>query len=406
MVDDSPTRRRVLRACGTALAAGATAGCSGLPPLGTAVRYGDVEVPERNLPTYRKWLPAPSEVPGESEMSERYDVLVYDPPPGDSPAWAKSSIARSIVLWHADYVGVHVDDVDLAVAGENMAVLLGDIDTAVVADTIGQTSYEPTDDIGGYDCYAREDDRVVAVSGDALVFGNGAAAREVVAAVAGTAAGNGTRYHDADSDFAALSDSAGSRRWTWLVPRKGAGTWGNAEGIRGDTVGWATAFDHDNDGVYYVETWLFPPGYELTASAVKSTLNQRDRALDARAVDVTTAGRTATIEMRLREDRFREEYGRSSFLTPHVTWRATHDTEAQQVTFHHEAGDAVQTARLRVDGPGAEPVSVFPDVGERVEAGESLAVSTTAFDDEGDVRLVYVSAEESRSASLYSYTLQ
>jgi hypothetical protein len=386
--------------------AGFSAGCSGLPPLGSAVRYGDVNVPKRNLPTYRKWLPAPTEVPDDSEMDESYDVMVYDPPAGGDPTWARQSIARSIVLWHADYVGVHVDDVDLAVAGENMAVPLGDINPAAVAETVEETSYEPSEAIGEYDCYDRDEERVVAVGGDALVFGNGTAARDVVAATVGAAAGDVAGYHQTDSDFTVLSDEAGYRRWAWLVPRAGAGTWGNAEGVRGDTIGWATAFDHDANGVYYVETWLFPTGYEITDSAIKSSLNQRDRALDARAVDVTTGDRTATIEMRLRRDSFREEYGVGSYLVPHVTWRATRDADAQRVSFHHEGGDAVRTARLRVDGPGAEPISDFPDIGERVEAGESVSVPTMAFDEEGAVRLAYVSVDGNRSASLYDYHLR
>jgi hypothetical protein len=62
--DPIPTRRTLLHRGAGALAtavAAATAGCaSALPPLGSAQRFGRIDVPDADPPDYRRWLPTPA----------------------------------------------------------------------------------------------------------------------------------------------------------------------------------------------------------------------------------------------------------------------------------------------------------------------------------------------------------
>ena len=76
------SRRTLLRRGGTALAAAvasASAGCSGLPPLGSEVTFGAVDAPEPGETNYRQWLPAPSALPENSIHREGYGVSVARP---------------------------------------------------------------------------------------------------------------------------------------------------------------------------------------------------------------------------------------------------------------------------------------------------------------------------------------
>jgi len=148
--DDRLSRRAALRAGVGALTAGVAAlsGCSGLPPLGSKVKYGTVPAPDARAPTYREWLPAPDAFP-DSTDADGYDVHAYEPPPADAPAWARGNISRTLAATQSDYVGLHIDDVDIAVAIPNLGesnsavVLAGDVDRGAVRETVAETSYEP-----------------------------------------------------------------------------------------------------------------------------------------------------------------------------------------------------------------------------------------------------------------------
>lgn len=401
--DDRHSRRALLRA-GTAAVAGGVAalsGCSGLPPLGPKVRYGTVSVPDARPPTYRKWLPAPDALP-KSADAEEYHVLAYEPPPDDAPAWTRASTSRTLVATQTDYVGVHIDDVDLALGVRSVseagsaAVLAGDIDTAAVEATIGATSYDADGTTNGYDVYSRPDtDRVLGVASDGLVFGTGESARDIVTAVTAAQGGDGERYHNASVDFEALSAGAGRRRWTWLMP--GSITSPSNDTVLVDTVGRAFAFSHDGDTVYSVRTWLFPDGYGPTAGQVKTALEQQPRAREADAVEVTIEGRTATIEMAQPLEQYRADS--STLVTPHVSWRVTYDADAETVRFEHEAGDAVETAQLEVHPGDGDAITSF-GVGETLDLGEAVTVPTTGVESGSAVRLVYRTPDGNATATL------
>lgn len=404
------SRRTALRAGATALTAGVAAltGCSGLPPLGSRVRYGTVSVPDAQPPTYREWLPAPDAFAADADD---YNVLAYEPPPDDAPAWTRGSVARTLVVANTDYVGVHVDDVDVAIGISSLfesgsaAVLAGDIDPAAVTQTISATSYESDGAAGDYDLYTRPDiDRVLGVSTDGLVFGNDTNAREIVTSIADARRSESQRYHDASADFADLSAGAGSRRWTWLMPGTvRTGGQQSTDTVFRDTVGRAFAFAHDDDGVYHVQTWLFPEGYEPTEGGVKAALERRSRPPEADAVEVSIDGRTATIEMARSLDEYRTESS-NTLVAPHVSWRVTHDAAAETVTFEHEAGDTVETDYLTASIGESNPITDF-DVGDTVDPGEALTISTADTESGTTVRLVYEASDGNATATLAHYEL-
>lgn len=399
------TRREALRLGGTALTAG-LAGCSSLPPLGSAVRYGTVDVPEATGPGgYRDWLPAPSAFPGGAEVGDEYNVHVYVPPPTDAPTWARSNISRTLVATWTDHVGVHVDDVDLALSGGDVAVLLGNVDPAAVRDALADTRYERDGSYADVDLYARSDTpRVVGVRRGALVFAGGESGRESLQAAVDAQRGDVPRYQERDGDFAALVESADVRRWGWLVPGdRGAGMGSSDDGIRSDTVGWSTSFDHDDRGVYYVEEWLFPAGYDASVRAVKSALKRRRRAVGSNAVDVGVDGRVATIEMHLPLAWADEQF--DGYLTPHATFGATYEAATDRLTFHHELGDSIRTDYLSIRGDGGDSVTSFDGVGDRLEPGEDLAVSTAEFDSGATLQLVYRKPGGDSMSTLFRYEL-
>lgn len=403
--DDRRSRRALLRAGTAALTAGLTAlsGCSGLPPLGSKVRYGTVPVPGARAPGYREWLPAPDALPGAAAAD--YDVLAYEPPPDDAPAWTRGSVQRTLVVSQSDYVGVYVDDVDVAIGisgvfeSGSAVVLAGDVDVAAVRETIAATSYEADGATGGYDVYARpEADRTLGVSTDGLVFGNGPNARDIVASIATTRGGDSRRYHEASAEFEALSDEVGSRRWTWLMPgTKRSGDRRAADTGFRNTVGRAVAFSHDDDTAYSVRTWLFPEGEAPTAGEVKTAFERQPRADEADAVEVTVDGRVATTKLSRPVAKYREVT--PTLVAPYVAWRTEYDAAADTLCFHHEVGDTVETDRLLVRADGIDDVTDF-DVGSTVESGEAVTVSTADVESGTPVRLVYESPNGDATAAL------
>ena len=406
--DGRPSRRDALRAGAATLAAGVAglAGCSGLPPLGSRVRYGTVPAPDARTPTYRQWLPEPDAFPESADADDGYDVHSYEPPADDAPAWARGSVARSLVVYHSDYVGVHVDDVDVAIGISSIfetgsaAVLAGAVDPAVVRETAAATTYEAAGTENGFDVYTRSNrDRVLGVSTAGLVFGNGPNARDIVAIVTAAQRGDGQRYHESSADFDALSASAGQRRWTWLMPGTiRSGDQQATDTAYWDTVGRAFAFSHDDESAYSVRTWLFPEGYEPTGGEVTTALERRARADEADAVEVSIDGRVATMELARPMAQFREESA-NTLVAPHVTWQTTYDPAAETVQFEHVVGDSVDTDRLVVALGEGDPITEF-GVGDSLDPGESLTVSTAGVESGTAVRLVYESADGNSTVTL------
>jgi len=410
-------RRQVLRA-GSATLASIFAGCNGTPPLGTQFKYGSIDVPQAGPPSYRAWFPAPSALPDASDASDGYSAIVHVPPPTNAPAWARSSAARRAVVSNMDYVGVDVDDMDITfslVHGKEMTVaLVGDIEPAAVRDTVPDTAYERVDTHAGYDLYERPDrPRTVAVGTEAVVFGNGPHARAVATATVDAGRGDVPRYHERDENVAALTESAGLRRWGrfWLRGIQSI----TGGGILEDTVGWAGCLEQDGEDVYTVETWLFPEGHDVSEPAVKEALKSDYPTLSlpsrrhASAVDITVEGRVATIALAIKRSYVHEALSQDTGQLPAVAWRATHDPDAEQVTIHHDAGEPVPTDALRVSGDLDPSTIDIGHLGSRMEPGESFTVSTAPpeTDDEAGIGVrITIHSDSGWSASVYEHEFE
>ncbi|MFD1589308.1 hypothetical protein ACFR9U_20210 [Halorientalis brevis] len=405
--DERSSRRAVLQACGGALATGLTAlsGCGSLPPLGPEIKYGSVTVPTAGEATYQKWLPAAETFPPAADVDDGYDVQVYAPPPDAAPDWTRNNYQRHHLVSSTDFVGVGIDDVDLALGTDVAAVLLGDIPTLDVHETLAQTSYEPVGTDGNYEIYTRPDtERAVGVSSDAVVFGTGSPARENLTTVLAARRGDVPRYDAQNSDFATVAAHTGVRRWAWLWPGEIRGTFRRYENVKADIEGLGMAFDHDESGAYYVETWLFPSEYDVTVGEVKTALKQHGQAVNATAVDVDVSGRTATIAMTAPIEEFREDYSPGA-LTPSVTWSAKYSADAQRLTITHEAGDSIPLDTLTIQDHGVDPIETGPGVGERLDPGELLTVTTAQFEAGATVRVLYEPSHEQPALLLYEYEL-
>ncbi|WP_058993205.1 hypothetical protein [Haloarcula sp. CBA1127] len=415
--DRTIPRRQVLRAGGATLAS-ILAGCNGLPPLGTQFKYGSIDVPQAEPPSYREWFPAPSALPDASDASDGYSAIVHVPPPTNAPTWARSSAARRAVVSNMDYVGVDVDDMDitfLQLYGTGMtATLVGDIDPAAVRDTVRETAYERVDTHAGYDLYERGDcPWTVAVGPEAVVFGNGPHARAVVTATVDAGRGDVTRYHERDANVAALTESAGQRRWGRLWLRGIQSITGG--GMLEDTVGWAGWLEHDGKDVYTVETWLFPEEYDVSEQAVKEALKNDYPTMSlpsrrhASAVDVTVEGRVATITLAIKRSYVNETLAQKTSQLPAVAWRATHDPDAEQVTIHHDAGDSVPTDALRVTGDLDPSTIDIGHLGGQMEPGESFTVSTAApeTDDDAGIEVrITIHSDSGWSTTVYKHEFE
>ena len=138
MQDSHPTttsRRRVLRSAGAALTAAAagSAGClSSLPPLGSQIEFGRVDVPDAPFsPDYRKYTPSPT-VFGH-DFYHGAPVAIVPSAFADDRVARRNSIGRSIVMSATEYYGRPFEDYEMAVNLGAASVLTGPIQRSNVA---------------------------------------------------------------------------------------------------------------------------------------------------------------------------------------------------------------------------------------------------------------------------------
>jgi len=375
------------------------------------VRYGAVEAPDPDPPTYRDWLPAPSVLP---DGGDSYQPWVHVPPPADAPSWARTSIGRSLVAYQTDYVGLDVDDAAFALTYGDATVLRGPVDRETVREVIPDTPYEPAGTEAGYDVYARPDvERVVAVGPDAVVFGNGPTEfREYVRATVDAGRGDVARYYERDADLAALTDSAGTRRWAWLWPA-GVGT-SSTRTTSGRTP---------SGGRPPSTTTIRAPTTSRPGSSRRATTRRW-----ARGQGVTQGGATGRAGGPVRgESRRRHGRGpgrhrrdapdvgrhRGGRRGPHPRRPARHLARVRQ-SRRGPADDSPRRGRPGPDrlavgrGAGSEtdgPVAATADVGDRLDPGEELVVATADAEPGATVRLVYRVPDGNASTTLFDYDL-
>lgn len=397
---DGSTRRGLLRAAGAGVAAVAasTAGCvATLPPLGRRVRYGRVDAPDPDPPSYRRWLPDPSafqDPPSPDGPDGVVGLQSYTPGNmGGDVVGEDNHLPAKIATTFLDSVGVPHDDLDRVTwFGPAWAVAV-DLDRQAVGDTLADTGYEPAGTHRGHDLYHREDiPRALGVGDDGYVFVEGAGGLVDVRAVVDAATGAAPRYHETHEPFRLLSEAAGAAPFTMV----GGGDPGD------DHLAGALGFTFDADGVYYVRTRVYPPGETPNESALRDELDDGGdggflHPRDAREVDVQVDGRTATIAMRRSHEEYREGVPEGERRPPLITWGLDHDRDAATLTIRHEAGERVPADELAVYyGPvvkdGDEPTidAQFADDHDVVGPGDAVTVDLGDYPEDSPLQTVYV----------------
>lgn len=405
MSPDTPTRRSFLRASAAAGLATATAGCVELlPPLGQRVRFGRVDVPDGGPPDYRAFAPAQSVVPDDAYRPTLPGIVTTPSVDGTDVVGAPVGFGRSFVGGLVDYFGVGLEHYDLAVKVGPAVVLEGPVEADAVGDVLTASGYEPADGYESYDRYSREDvPRTVAVADGRIVYAAGEHRDAYVEGVIDAAAGRVPRRHEADDEtdeqrvvseaYADVTTAVGGRPFLLL---------GQNDPIRNeqDVAFSATGMDYDADAVYWITHSRYEPGVEAPADELRSALQEDRRAFFANGVDLRTDGRDAVVYSEIPHDRFRDEF--TAEYPPHATWGVRETADG--VVVRHEAGDAVDAARLSVVArPGNEPVpSQFEDQYDVVSRGAELAVSDVP-DGATSVAVTWEAEESETMVTLLTY---
>ncbi|AXG09365.1 hypothetical protein [Haloplanus rubicundus] len=378
--DASPTRRAFLRRGAGAVAAGfvaATAGCtSALPPLGSAQRFGRIDVPDADPPRYRRWLPAPSAVDGVD--AEGYAYLFRRPGALDYPAPVRFTTPRKRLLSHLDHFGIGYANYDRLLHTPFGTVLAGEFDAEAVGETLTDSGYAATGSDGDYDRFTRDDVPRRAAVGDGVVVWSSERVHDHprIDALLDARTGRRTRYHDADAGVARLTDTVGESRMVEYVPPSDERYWQKCEGFR-----------FDGDTAYHVMTFLYPEGRTPPESEL------RDRAVDGTVLtrevehsDFRIDGRLVIVEGRIPPGEGIDPVDITPPYPPQITWGYASDTDASAVTVRHEAGDSVPTSALGytfdADVPDGWLVLAeqrpLPTDGETLAAGDAVTLSLPA----------------------------
>ncbi|WP_324758981.1 hypothetical protein [Haloarcula montana] len=368
MVPDETTRREALRLAAGSLAAGTGASLSGctsaLPPLGSQLDFGRVDVPDPDEPTYRQWLPAPSRI---ADDRRHYNVLFRRPTAIDYIAPVRFAVPKKSLLTDLDYVGVDYPEYDRLLSTPFGVVLDGQFDASTVTEALADTGYGREGAYHEYDLFTRSDDpRTVALRDGTVVFASERAhGTPDIRALADAEAGRTDRYHEVSDRFARASTAIGESRMVEFRRPNEARNWLKAE-----------AFRFEGETAYHVVTHHYPddeavPTDRLKQRSVQKTLLTRE--VDAfhyeeRGQMATVAGRVPPGEGL---DPATEPY------PPHAAWGGAVDSGT--VTLRHEAGETVDAANLRYElrSPAGTTVqSGAPWSGtETVRAGDTTTVS-------------------------------
>jgi hypothetical protein len=347
--DSSRTRRRFL-AGGAALAASiptVTAGClSSLPPLGDGQRYGRLRVPPADEPTYRRWLPAPASV---DQPVEPYHFVALQSP-AMRPGAPELFVARQArVKASLDFFGIGFENYDSLVNSNFGAVVRAAFEETSVRETIRNSGYERTGEYRDYVVFARDDiPRRVAV-GDGVVVWTSAYHHDTpnLEALVAAGAGERPRYHEQRAAFDRLTTAAGGNPYLGVNAASRDPT--------GRPAMVADAIRFGDDAAYQVVHYAYLSDRVPTRRALERALETDDyRFADgASAFDVQLDGRLATVETQVPLHPGRELA--PEYELPQVTWGVTHDRDAGEIRFRHEAGEPVPGERLfyDVDRPAA-----------------------------------------------------
>ncbi|SDZ78363.1 hypothetical protein SAMN04488065_0279 [Haloplanus vescus] len=380
------TRRRLLATGGAALATSLstlTAGClSSLPPLGGNQRYGRLDVPAGDDPTYRTWLPAPT----STDSPDPYAFVALQstgPRPG---APEKFVAGRAYSKADVDYFGVGFENYDQFLDSSFGTVIEAAFDRAHVVETVAGSGYERTGQYRGFDVFARSDvPRRVAVGDGVIVWeSEHVHSRPNLEAVVDAGGGERPRYHEANAGFEQLTTAAGGNAYLIVNTESHDPT--------GRQAMLADAFRFDGETAYQIVYYRYDGASVPTTQALENALREDDYRFSAEAetFDVHVDGQLATVETRIPFDSNPERDPQLDL--PQVTWGGRH--EAERVTIRHEAGESVRADRLYydIDHPDdageIEKRPLWSDA-DTVSSGAEATVDLSEHRDARGVSLVY-----------------
>lgn len=368
------TRRRFLGS----LAAGALVGTAGCLRRAQE-RLTSVDVPAAGPPTYRRWLPAPTALPGEEDGYGVHYLRMADVLGDETTVQAGVSLRNLHARTGRDPLGIDVGAIEgvVKVGLVRATVLVGAFDTDSVADGAVAAGYEPTATDGDYTIYERSNpDRAIAVGEDAIVHSHDREdPRAVLGAVLDARRGAADRYHEVDSTFEELTSVSGAPTFVWLL-----------SGTRPDPIDGVTdtisTIQFDGDRAVYAIQYLFESADAASPDAVREQVTRGSLPRTA-PLDIEVDGRTVTAEyVRSLADLAEEEYE----LRPLIAWEFSYDDEAGNLTITHRAGDESDAEALAVEAgsPGESLDTQFVDEHDVVGPGDSI---TVAVDPGTDVRI-------------------
>jgi len=421
-VSSNHTRRGILKRGTAALGSAFVAMSSGcletLPPLGRRVRFGRVDAPEPGEPDYRRWIPASSELP---EGHGKGGSMMYTTPGevGDEMVGVPVRFPGNFIVSDIDYFGQEYESYDVAFRFGYSTVLLGDIDTESVADTLADTRYESVGSYEGYDLFERNDlTRTVGVSESALVFSKGDDSEDAVRAVLDASEGRVLRRHEEDEAFGVLTELVGSTPFS-IFGASGGLVPGNptrrSTTVPAEPSYRATSFRYDGDGVYHTRYFVYPEGELPPEVDVRDAAEEHASALDLKSVEVEIDERTVKVEMHEPHTKFARRQ-RTEERIPLVTWGIEYDAEAGEVTLTHEGGESIDAEALRVtyDQPLEVPSSrtpqdadtQFADVYDEVTQGDGITVNVGEVEEDDKLILSYISDNTHSPMEVYELGAQ
>lgn len=397
-----PTRRTLIKQAGLVAASASLSGCTeALPPLGSRVQYGRVDVPPLSPePRYRQWLPAASALPTD-DLDPGYVNYVQPADLGQAEIGTPNKDIHFFQKPYLDYFGMDYEAYD-AVIGlhrttKSTYVLEGDIDTETVAHTLLESGYAEADPYQGYDFFTRTDSpRTAAISSEAIIWAHHEQSTAIVEAVIDAKRGAVPRHHETSEDFALATETIGAGPWT-MIGGLGIDPTGSAL-IR------SMAFTPSEDGVYYIHMQLYPENDVVTKQELRDALEENTRARASHSVDIQIDGRIATIAFHHPHGSLKTDYAHVS--VPVITWGV--ETNEQTLTIRHEAGDTTSADALTVSiQQGSERTqtdSQFSDNVDRIQPGDTLTID--APDGDAD-RIVgrFSPPDVARSASFVIFEL-
>lgn len=376
------TRRDVLK-LGGALAAGVTpglAGCtSALPPLGSALDFGRLDVPDAGKPTYRQWLPSPDAVPLDEETD--YNLQYREPQPVTQRVPFHFMDGWQDMLSILDWFGIGYENYDRILSCPYGIVIEAGFDPVSVSQTLTDSGYTGDGSYHGYDLFTRSDQpRRAAIGDDAIVWSTTQSVpgsnimsdlQPDVEALIDAKAGRIERYHETNDRFDRLSSAMGASR---------AVEYESPDGEENPFVG--DGFRFDGKTAYQVRRHLYPESERVPEKRLREWFsNEVSLTREITSRQFRSNEQMATVVGRVPPDAGNVKP--SDLSLPQITWGGTSDADSRTVEFRHEAGESIASSELIAnvlydwdEDADSRPVTlpVWPDR-DVIEPGDAMTIT-------------------------------